>query len=104
MKVFQVSERYVSALSNHDEVYLLAAESESHALEAAEEIIGARKPGVFSVGLTLVEVFDQQRLERLEQRLSLLEKKAEEIGAAVQPTRLFDRIAAHCRFHRAFAR
>lgn len=81
MKVFQVSERYESAFSNHDEVYLLAAESESQAREAAEKKIGAKKPYLFNgVGLTVVEIFDQERLERLEERLRLLETKAEEEG------------------------
>lgn len=55
------------SFSNHDAKYLLAAEDESQALGAAEQKVGGKKPYLFKgdVGLTVVEIFDSERLGRL---------------------------------------
>lgn len=101
MKVFQVTERYESAFSSYDADYLLSAASESEAREAAEkksrrkEVIAQRpflsgRQANLDVRLTVVEIFDQERIDRLEERVRLLEK-----NAGVQPTSLLNRIAAH---------
>ena len=75
MKVYQAEERYESAFSIHNAKYLLAAENESQAREEVEKHVGAKKPYLLNGGLSVIEIFDQERLERLEGRTNLLEEK-----------------------------